>query len=153
VSQRYKIRRTNFCGTARPLGTIRHVDGMQTEDVLVSGFSGKGNQIDGPGIWIDHGSSRDSEFGNHAAPDFGLGNGGHAVGCIEKANLPQRLGTGCVGIEGVETVVRGSHKQSVVKSIPRDLDSRQVQGLRVYSAVYRKEGTLFEQSGFQTRRC
>src|SRR5215467_8672587 len=92
--------------------------------------------VEGPAGRIDDRGARNPDFWNDInAADISTGYGCNAGARINETRLPER-GAGRIGVEGIDTVVFGCHKDCVV-DLSSNLQPCNVQGLRIDEAIHR----------------
>src|SRR5580700_6139211 len=108
------------------------------------------DHVEGSGGRIDYRRSGDADFRDNIclAGDIGGGDGRYSRGWINETHLPQHLAGTFIRIEGIDTVVFGSHVHHIVCSLGRDRHITNVERLRKNRAIYRATKQLPEWVGF-----
>src|SRR5262249_108148 len=91
--------------------------------------------VEGPAVWIDDRGARNPDFWREViAAGIGTGLSRNAGARINETRLPER-GAGRIGVEGVDTVVFGCHKDDVVDR-SSNVQAARVQGLGIDLAIH-----------------
>ena len=133
----------------RARGNVEGMEPLHIVGAVDSDFLRFRDDVQGPGLVVDDGSTGDADFGHHvtAFDDVNGGNSADSVGEIGEPDVPVLAEAGVVGIERVDAVVLGGDEHDVATAPTGNVNIRHIQWLRVDVAVDRIREQPAERAG------